>query len=276
MDQQEGMSSNKAPLFKGDDYALWKIRMKSYMLALGFDVWKSVVDGYTAPATPPTDTAGKKICNDNSRAVNAILGGLTNPIFVKVMHCKSAKEIWDKLEVIYEGDSKVKEAKLQTYRAQFENLKMKEEENIVEYLHRVDEVVNSIRAAGEELSDKPIVQNILRSLPMRYDAKISTIEDRPELDKLIVDQLHGILTAYEMRTGQEKPSKGETTFKASKEKKNQEHMSNEDQSDISDVEEANFIKKLQKGFGKYKGKLPFKCFNCGRIKHFANKCPYPK
>jgi hypothetical protein len=53
-------------------------------------------------------------------------------------------------------------------------------------------------------------------------------------------------------------------------------MSNEDQSDISYVEEANFIKKLHKGFGKYKGSLPFKCFNCGRIRHFANKCPYPK
>jgi len=38
MDQEEGMSSNKAPLFKGDDYALWKIRMKIYLMALGFDV----------------------------------------------------------------------------------------------------------------------------------------------------------------------------------------------------------------------------------------------
>jgi hypothetical protein len=48
------------------------------------------------------------------------------------MHCKSSEEIWDRLEVVYEGDDKVKEAKLQTYIAQFENLKMKEEENIVE------------------------------------------------------------------------------------------------------------------------------------------------
>jgi hypothetical protein len=23
-------------------------------------------------------------------------------------------------------------------------------------------------------------------------------------------------------------------------------------------------------------KLPFKCFNCGKIVHFVNKCPYPK
>ena len=94
---------------------------------------------------------------------------------------------------------------------------MKEEENIVEYLHRVDEVVNSIIAVGEEFSDKPIVQIILRSLPMRYDAKISTIEDRPELDKLIVDKLHGIFIAYEMRTRNVKPSKYEKTFKKQKE-----------------------------------------------------------
>jgi hypothetical protein len=111
---------------------------------------------------------------------------------------------------------------------------------------------------------------------MRYDANISTIEDRHDLDTLIVDQLHEIFTAYEMRTWNDKPTKDETTFKASKANKKQEHMSHEYQSDISDVEEANFIKKLQKGSGKYKGKLPFKCFNYGRIGHFANKCSYPK
>ena len=41
-------------------------------------------------------------------------------------------------------------------------------------------------------------------------------------------------------------------------------------------EEALFIKKIEKGTGKYKGKSPLKCFNCGRIVHFSNKCPYPK
>ena len=81
-------------------------------------------------------------------------------------------------------------------------------------------MVNSIIALGEELKDKPIVQKILRSLPMRCDAKISTLEDRPDLDKLTVDELPGILKAYEMRTGQEKTTKGEIAFKASKSRKN--------------------------------------------------------
>jgi len=207
MDQKEGISSNKSPMIKGNDYALWSVRMKNYLMALGCDVWQVVESGYTTPSTPPTNTNTKKLYNDNSRVVNAILGGLTNPIFVKVMYCKSTKYIWDKLKVIYEGDNKVKEAKLQTYKTQFENLKMKEEENIAKYLQRVDEIINSIRALREERKHKPIFQNILRSLAMRYDAKISTLEDRPDLDKLIVDKLYGILIAYEMTIGQEIPPK---------------------------------------------------------------------
>jgi hypothetical protein len=116
MDQHEGMSSNRAPLFKGNDYAFWSIRMRSYLMALGCDVWLSVANGYKEPPIVPTDVAAKKLYNDNSRVVNAILGGLANSIFVKMMHCKSTKEIWDKLQILYEGDSKVKKAKLQTYR----------------------------------------------------------------------------------------------------------------------------------------------------------------
>jgi hypothetical protein len=36
------------------------------------------------------------------------------------------------------------------------------------------------------------------------------------------------------------------------------------------------VRKLKKGYGKYKGKLPFKCFNCGKVGHFLTKCPYAK
>ena len=58
--------------------------------------------------------------------------------------------------------------------------------------------------------------------------------------------------------------------------KNQKQNTQIDHNEEHDVEEANFIKKLQKGSRKYKGKLPFKCFNCGKIGHFQSKCPYPK
>jgi DNA-directed RNA polymerase subunit N (RpoN/RPB10) len=33
---------------------------------------------------------------------------------------------------------------------------------------------------------------------------------------------------------------------------------------------------MKRGTNKYKGMLPLKCFNCGKIGHFASKFPYAK
>jgi hypothetical protein len=187
------------PQFDGENYALWSKRMKTYIQAQGFDVWREIVDGYKALATPPIDKDGKKLEDNDSRAKNAILNGLTKSVYTKVVNCESTKEIWDKPKNIYEGDAKFKGSKLQTFRVKFEQLKMKEDENIASYFLRVDEIVNAIKGLGEEMKETIIVQKVLRSLPMRYDLNISSLEERTYLDTLSMDELHGILTTYEMR-----------------------------------------------------------------------------
>ena len=101
---------------------------------------------------------------------------------------------------------------------------------------------------------------------MRYDSKVSTLEERDDLEKVIVDEMHGILTAYEMWTGQDKNLKKEAAFK----------VTSKNQSGNLDDEEALFVSRLNKVTGKYKGKLTLKWFNCGRIGHFSHKCSYPK
>jgi hypothetical protein len=169
-----------------------------------------------------TNERAIKLGKNNSKATNALLNGLCESVYTKVIHCKSAKEIWDKIQNIYEGDSKVKAAKLQTYKGQFEQLKMKEDKNIVAYFLRVDEIVNEIIGLGEEIKESVIVQKVLRSLPMRFDPKISTLEEREYLDSISMDELHGIFTAYEMRIEQENPDIKEASFKESKRSKKKE------------------------------------------------------
>jgi hypothetical protein len=144
------------------------------------------------------------------------LNGLGELLYTKVMHCKSTKEIWGKLQNIYEGDSKVKATKLQTYKGQFEQLKMKEDGNIATQFLRVDEIVNEIIGLGQEIKEFVIVQKVLRTLPMRFDPKISTLEERADIDSISMDELHGIFIAYEMITEQENPDIKEASFRAYK------------------------------------------------------------
>jgi hypothetical protein len=71
--------------------------MKTYIHAQEFQFWQSIVYGYTSRAVPPTNDKAMKLGEINSKATNALLNGLSDMVFTKVSHCKSAKEIWDKL-----------------------------------------------------------------------------------------------------------------------------------------------------------------------------------
>jgi hypothetical protein len=178
-------------------------------------------------------------------------------------------------------DAKVKGSKLQTFRVKFEQLKMKEDENIASYFLRVDEEINAIKVLVEEMKETIIFQKVLRYLPMIYDSNISSLEERKSLDTLSMDELHGILTTYEMRTEQDSPVTKEETFMASKKiKKKDKHKPKSYCSCNDDLEEdeeiTKFIRRLKKGTKKYKGKLPLICFNCDVVGHLDNKCPYKK
>jgi len=230
-----------------------------------------VEGGYNFPTTIPTNTLGKKKYGTNAKVVNTLLGSFSQSEFVKVMQLKSAKEIWDKIVQSYEGDSQVKNSKLQTLRIQHETLKMHSDESISSYFLFIDEVVNCMKNLGEEIKEVTLVGKILRSLSAKFESKVSTIEENQDMQNIVMTHLHEILTAFEMRKGGSSNMR-EATFKAStKGKEKEEH--NESGQLSEEEDEVNFIKKIQWDFGRFKGKLPFKCFACRRVSHYAARCP---
>jgi hypothetical protein len=104
---------------------------------------------------------------------------------------------------------------------------------------------------------------------------VLAIEETRDLTKMTMDELHGTLTTYEMRTNTKNghPNR-EEYFKYKKKTRNKEHGVDEKPGNESNEEEAYFVRSLKMGTDKYKGKLPFKCFNCGRIAHYAKKCHF--
>jgi hypothetical protein len=77
---------------------------------------------------------------------------------------------------------------------------MKEDEDVATYFLRFNETMNAIIGLGEEIEESVIFQKVLRSLPMRFNPNISALEERLDLKSISMDKLHGIFTAYEMRT----------------------------------------------------------------------------
>ena len=153
---------------------------------------------------------------------------------------------------------------------------MQEEENITDYFQRVEEVFNTMRSLGETIDETLVVQKNLMSLPARFNPKVSAVEEKDSLDSLDLSQLHGILVDYEMRT--DDPKQTEAAFKVTKQKHQniEKHAGYSSELDVSEDELENFVNKLLRGTGRYKGKLPFKCFNCGKIGHFAAKMSQEK
>ena len=90
-------------------------------MALGVDVWDVVETGYIKLVVLASKD-DKLEFSFNAKGMNAILNGLAETEFVKVMHLQTAKEMWDKLISSYEGNENVKNVKLQTFRLKFEQL----------------------------------------------------------------------------------------------------------------------------------------------------------
>ena len=125
--------SSKVPLFDGEDYVFWSVRMEIYLISIGLEVWTLVEKGYDVPKATTIEIEDKKKFWEHAKDLNTLQAGFSKQILAKVLNCKTTKQLWDKLETIYARDSKVKRAKLQTLKVQYEGLKMKDEENILDY-----------------------------------------------------------------------------------------------------------------------------------------------
>lgn len=104
-----------------------------------------------------------------------------------------AKDVWEILITTHEGTSKVKMSRLQLLTTKFENLRMKYYECIHDFHMNILDIANSSSALEEKMSKEKLARKILRSLPKKFDMKVTTIEESQDIFKMRVDELIGSL-----------------------------------------------------------------------------------
>ncbi|GAV91345.1 UBN2 domain-containing protein, partial [Cephalotus follicularis] len=109
--------------------------------------------------------------------------------FNRISSCDSAKEMWDLLEVTYEGTNQVKESKI--------SMLVHEYEFISDMFTRFTTIINSLKNLGKSYPNQELVRKILRCLPKNWTPKVTAIEEAKDLSILPLEQLLGSLMTHE-------------------------------------------------------------------------------
>jgi len=102
-------------------------------------------------ATEVQRNAHKDLKKKDCKALFLIQQSLDEGNFERISKSTSSKEAWDILSKYHEGDHKVKLIKLQSLRRKFELMQMEEEQKIVEYIFKLINIVNQMKACGEAM-----------------------------------------------------------------------------------------------------------------------------
>nr|GEV01064.1 retrovirus-related Pol polyprotein from transposon TNT 1-94 [Tanacetum cinerariifolium] len=119
------------------------------------------------------------------KALTCLHSGIADQIFTSIMDLETPKAVWDKLQETFEGTDRVKAVGLLTLKREFELLRMKDDELVKDYSARMMDVVNQIRLHGEVVKDQKLVEKMMISVPPKFEAEVSAIEESCDLDTLM-------------------------------------------------------------------------------------------
>nr|GEV55023.1 zf-CCHC domain-containing protein/DUF4219 domain-containing protein/UBN2 domain-containing protein [Tanacetum cinerariifolium] len=193
--------------------------------------------------------------------------------------------------ITYQGNSQVKDNKIDLLVQQYEQFVISEDESIDSAFVRFNNIITSLKALDECYSSKNYVRKFLRVLHPKWRAKVTTIKESKDLTSLFLNELIGSLKVHEMiikkdsKLVKEKGKRKSLPLKAKKESSNEECSTFE----CKDEEYAMAVRDFKKFFkrrGRFvrqprndkktfqrsrddkNGKSDRKCFRCG-------ECPKP-
>ncbi|XP_039128921.1 uncharacterized protein LOC120265069 [Dioscorea cayenensis subsp. rotundata] len=141
------------------------------------DLWEAMDEDYEVPLLP------------------------ANPTMAQIKNHKEQKSRKSKnfLKKEYEGDERIKGMKILNLIREFELQKINDSETVKEYSDRLLGIANKVRLLGSKFPDSILVQKILVTVPKRFEATISLLENTKDVSKISLAELMNALKAQEQR-----------------------------------------------------------------------------
>ena len=225
----------------------------------------------------------------DAKVKHLLHSALDNAMSNRVIGCKTAKEIWDALEVRCQGTKAIKKNRRTILTQEYEHFDSKTGESLTDLYDRFVKLLNDLSLVDKEYDLEDSNLKFLLALPEKWDLKVTTIRDNHDLEEMSLDDIFGRLKTYELEMEQRSKRHGgkpkpvalkvqeETAVKSKRKahvKKSDTELSNSDDdsdtdipsdSDDSDTEMMQLAALMVKSFKK----MAYKNFNKG--KKFSRK-----
>ncbi|CAN6725555.1 unnamed protein product [Malus baccata var. baccata] len=158
------------------------------------------------------------------------------------------------------------ESKLQHLVTKFENITMSDDESFSDFYAKLSLIVNGCHNLGDSIPEHRIVKKILRSLPMRFHAKRTSIEESKDLNTYKLEQLIGSLQTYKLEFPDSKKMKS-IALKAVKEEESDGSIE-----DLSEDELVELTMQIRRTSEHRSSNNRVQCHECQGYGQIASEC----
>ncbi|XP_013659049.1 uncharacterized protein LOC106363938 [Brassica napus] len=147
---------------------------------------------------------GSKAEEKNDLAIALIFQYVPEALILQVGDLDTTKAIWEAIKARHVGAERVREARLKILMAEFDRLKMKDEDTIDVFVGKLSEISSKSASLGEIIEESKIVKKFLKSLPRRkYIHIVASLEQVLDLNTTSFEEIVGRLKSYEERIGED-------------------------------------------------------------------------
>ncbi|GKC02613.1 hypothetical protein Tco_0994223 [Tanacetum coccineum] len=108
----------------------------------------------------------------NNKAKMTLYNALPRKEYERVFMCKIAKEVWHTLIITHQGNSRVKNCKIDLLTQEYKRFLISNEETIDSGFTKFNAIVTSLKSLDPDYSSKNHVRKFLRALSLKLRAKV--------------------------------------------------------------------------------------------------------
>ncbi|KAK1384661.1 hypothetical protein POM88_022396 [Heracleum sosnowskyi] len=218
----------RVPILRPVEYPIWKVKMTMFLEATDPEYLDRINDGPHMPTKLSPVITGQEqktvpkekkdltpedissIAKD-AKVRHLLHSALDNVMSNRVIGCKTAKEIWDALEVRCQGTSAIKKNRKTILTQEYEHFDSRSDESLTDTYDRFCKLLNDLSLVDKEYELEESNLKFLLSLPERWDLKATTIRDNYDLAETDLDEIYGLLKTHELEIDQRNKRSGKKT-----------------------------------------------------------------